>query len=65
MLLHSQAEGIPQDTEEGSAAWYTYEEAEAELLVFAREALRIWKEKEVYFKLTDKEVDIRKITNNV
>lgn len=59
MLLHAEAEGIPQDTEEGEADWYTYEEAEPELLAFARESIRIWRNKEVHFKLTDKDVDIR------
>ena len=64
MLLHSTAEGEPQETEEGIAEWMTYEEAEANLLEFAKEAIRIWKQKEIHFKLTEEQVDVRKELNN-
>lgn len=59
MLLHAKGEGVPQETEEGSASWMRYEDAEKDLIAFAKEAIRIWKNKEVHFKLTDDEVDIR------
>ena len=62
MLLHREAEGEPKETEEGIANWYKYEEAEPELLAFAREAIRIWRENKPHFKLTDKEVDVRNLT---
>ena len=62
MLLHAKSEGTALDTEEGEAAWYPYEKAEPHLLAFAREAIRIWKSKEVYFRLTEKEVDLRNHT---
>lgn len=59
MLLHSTGEGIPKETEEGIAGWYTYEEAETDMLAFSKEAIRIWRENKVHFKLTDKDVDVR------
>ncbi len=65
MLLHTQAEGVPKETDEGSAGWYDYEEAEPDLLAFAKEAIRIWKNKEVHFKLVADEVDVRNISDLV
>ncbi|MEK6895894.1 MAG: NUDIX hydrolase [Nanoarchaeota archaeon] len=59
MLLHAKAEGVPQETEEGSACWMRYEDAEKELLAFAKEAIRIYNEKGVHFTLTHAQVDIR------
>ncbi len=59
MLMHAKGEGEPKNTEEGEAFWMTYEDAEPELLSFAKEALRIWKNKELHFKLIESEVDIR------
>lgn len=59
MLLHAVAEGVPQETEEGVASWMTYEEAEPNLLAFAKEAIRIWQNKKPYFSLTSKQVDVR------
>ena len=59
MLMHAKAEGVPQETEEGSAGWWTYEAAEKDLLAFAKEAIRIYNEKNVHFRLTEKQVDIR------
>jgi 8-oxo-dGTP pyrophosphatase MutT (NUDIX family) len=59
MLLHTTAEGVPKETEEGSACWMTYEEAEPNLLAFAKEAIRIWRNNEIHFALTNKQVDIR------
>lgn len=65
MLLHAQGEGIPQDTEEGFAAWMKYEDAEKDLLAFAREAIRIWRDNKPHFTLTDKEVDVRNPVSNL
>ena len=59
MLMHTETDGEPKETEEGIPGWYTYEEAEPEMLAFTREAIRIWRENKVHFKLTDKEVDVR------
>ena len=59
MLSHAQAEGEPQETEEGKAGQYTYEEAEHNMLEFTKEAIRIWKEKKPYFRLTEEQVDVR------
>lgn len=53
LLLHGNAEGIPQETEEGSPAWYSYEDAEAEMIPFCKEAIRIWKENQMHFTLLD------------
>ena len=59
MLLHAKAEGVPKETEEGYASWMLYEDAEKELLAFAKEAIRIYNDKNVHFKLTHAQVDIR------
>ncbi|PIN90809.1 hypothetical protein COU60_00505 [Candidatus Pacearchaeota archaeon CG10_big_fil_rev_8_21_14_0_10_34_76] len=61
MLLHANAEGIPQETEEGEAGWYSYEEAEGNMLAFAKEAIRIWRKNQVHFKLSGSEVDLRRV----
>jgi ADP-ribose pyrophosphatase YjhB (NUDIX family) len=59
MIMHSTAEGTPKETEEGVGKWMTYEEAEPNLLAFAKEAIRIWKSGEKYFKLVNDEVDVK------
>jgi len=59
MLLHASAEGIPRETDEGIAKWYSYEEAEKELIPFAKEAIKIWRGGKVYFKLVNEEVGAR------
>ncbi|GEM_PF-5717816 len=59
MLLHAEAEGSPKNTEEGEAEWYSYEEAEPNLILFAKEAIIIWKNNEAHFRLVDEDVDIR------
>ncbi|MEK6858876.1 MAG: NUDIX hydrolase [Nanoarchaeota archaeon] len=65
MLLYASAEGTPQDTEEGYASWMKYEDAEKDLLAFAREAIKIWRENKPHFKLTDEEVDVRNLPSNL
>lgn len=59
MILHSTAEGKPKETEEGIGQWLTYEEAEPNLLIFARESIRIWRQGKTHFKLVGDGVDIR------
>ncbi len=61
MLLQTTAEGMPQNTEEGEAAWYDYADAEPEMLAFAKEAIRIWQNSQIHFKLTEREVDLRNV----
>lgn len=53
LLLHAVADGEPKETEEGTSRWLTYEEAENELLPFTKEAIRIWKNKELHFTLVE------------
>jgi ADP-ribose pyrophosphatase YjhB (NUDIX family) len=51
LLLHSMSDDMPKESEEGVSRWMTYEEAESELIPFAKEAMRIWNEKKPHFKL--------------
>jgi len=51
ILLQSTGEGIPIETEEGIAEWKSKEEIETRLIPFAKEALRIWEEKQIHFKI--------------
>lgn len=53
ILLEGVGNGTPKETEEGLASWMSYEEAEENLIPFAREAIRIWKSQEKYFKLIE------------
>ena len=59
MLLHSTAEGTPKETDEGIGRWMTYKEAKPNLIAFAKEAIRIWKNGETHFKLVNDKVDVR------
>lgn len=49
LLFHGAAEGMPQENDEAESNWYTYAEAEKDLIPFAKEAIRIWKSKEMKF----------------
>jgi len=53
LLLHALAEGEPKETEEGTAQWLGYDEAEPRLISFAREAIQIWKNKRMHFTLIE------------
>lgn len=53
LLLQTTAEGVPVQNDEHSPLWMNYEEAEKNLIPFAREALRIWKEKKVHFVIKE------------
>lgn len=63
MLFSGSGEGIPQETEEGIGKWYSYEEAQAELIPFAREALRIWKENQRHFILLGNATGVKPVSN--
>jgi len=58
LLLHTFTEGKPKETDEGFAEWLTYEEAEKDLIPFAKEAIKIWKNKGLHFTLIGKEIGI-------
>lgn len=56
MLLHANAEGEPLDTEEGTASWMTYEDAKDELIIFADEAIKMWKDGRNHFRIVNEKV---------
>lgn len=56
MLLHTEAEGEPKDTDEGEAMWMTYEDAKPELIIFADEAIKMWKDGRNHFRIVNEKV---------
>lgn len=56
MLLHAKGEGEPKDTEEGEARWMTYEEARPELIIFADEAIKMWRDGRTHFRIINERV---------
>lgn len=56
ILLHAYAEGEPKDTEEGTAMWLSYEEALPELIIFADEAIKMWRDGRTHFRIVNEKV---------
>ncbi|MAG48072.1 hypothetical protein CL617_05700 [archaeon] len=51
LLLHGKATGEPVDSEEATAFWLDPMEIENKLIPFAKEALKIYKNKGLHFKI--------------
>ena len=51
LLLHGKATGDPIDTKEANAFWCDSKEIQEKLIPFARESLRIFRNKELHFKI--------------
>lgn len=53
LLLYATGSGVLKESEEAVPSWLTYEEAEKELIPFAKESFRIWKEKKTHFTILE------------
>lgn len=53
LLLKAEGEGRPLETEEGISCWSDIEDAEKNGIPFTKEAIKIWKSKEFYFRLLE------------
>ena len=53
LLLHAEGSGTLKESEEAVPCWMSYEEAESELIPFAKESIRIWKEKQTHFTILE------------
>ncbi len=49
LLFHSISDDAPRESDEGIPKWMSYEEAEKDLITFAKESIRIWNEKKSHF----------------
>lgn len=58
LIFHSSSDELPDESDEASGMWINYKDAKSKLIPFAREAIKMWKEKKAYFKLVGEETGI-------